>query len=184
MSITCWWWRCGNRLASPTAGVIDSQSVNTTESGGPTGFDAGKKIRGRKRHIVTHTEGNLVGLHVHTADIHYPDGASATLKSIRSLCPWLRHVFADGGYAGGKLRDAMAPLACGPSRSSGGPTTQWASNFYRDVGSSKRLLLGSVAADDWQKILRPESRARLHGSSSRTSDAYKATGPSLTVMAF
>ena len=47
------------RQASPTAGVIDSQSVKTTECGGPRGFDAGKKIKGRKRHIVTDTEGHL-----------------------------------------------------------------------------------------------------------------------------
>jgi transposase len=98
------------REASPSAGVIDSQSVKTTESGGPRGFDAGKKIRGRKRHIVTDTEGNLVGLQVHAADIQDRDGAVSVLASIRSLYPWLRHVFADGGYAGDKLRDALTNI--------------------------------------------------------------------------
>ena len=98
------------RQASPTAGVIDSQSVKTTESGGPRGFDAGKKIKGRKRHIVTDTQGHLVGLQVHPADIQDRDGAVAVLASIRRLYPWLRHIFADGGYAGDKLKAALAEL--------------------------------------------------------------------------
>jgi len=95
------------REAQPSAGVIDSQSVRTTESGGVRGYDAGKKINGRKRHVVVDTIGLLFGLVIHAADIQDRDGAPAVLASIRKSCPWLRHVFADGGYSGPKLRGAL-----------------------------------------------------------------------------
>ena len=98
------------REASPTAGVIDSQSVKTTESGGPRGYDAGKKTKGRKRHILTDTIGLPVGMIVHTADVQDRDGAPGLLASVRNAFPWLRHVFADGGYAGDKLKGALENL--------------------------------------------------------------------------
>lgn len=98
------------RDAGPTAGIIDSQSVKTTESGGPSGYDAGKKTKGRKRHIVTDTDGNLLGLVTHTADIQDRDGAPGVIMQACESFPTLTHLFADGGYAGEKLSDALVAI--------------------------------------------------------------------------
>ena len=67
---------------------------------GSRGYDAGKKIWGRKRHILTDTDGRLLAVHVHGADIQDRDGAKGVLRRSRARYPFVEHAFADGGHAG------------------------------------------------------------------------------------
>jgi transposase len=92
------------REPSPTACIIDSQSVKSAEKGGrcidANGYDAGKKVKGKKRHILVDTVGLLLHAVVHPADIQDRDGGALVLSTLFGLYPFLRKLFADGGYQG------------------------------------------------------------------------------------
>jgi transposase len=92
------------RAAQPTAGVIDSQSVKAPGAK-KRGYDAGKKITGRKRHIAVDTDGRLLMVNLTTADIADSAGAQLILHAIRQRWPWIKHLFADGAYDRTKLMD-------------------------------------------------------------------------------
>jgi putative transposase len=88
------------RNEEPSAGIIDSQSAKGTRTSGTKGYDAGKKVKGTKRHVLVDTLGLLLCVVVHAANIQDRDGAKLVLSKARGLFPKLRLIWADGGYAG------------------------------------------------------------------------------------
>lgn len=94
------------REPEPTAIVIDSQSVKTSEAGGDRGFDGGKQLNGRKRHLTVDTEGNLLVAHVHAANIQDRDGAEPLLSETHELCPSITYGWADQSYRGDLVESA------------------------------------------------------------------------------
>jgi putative transposase len=87
------------REPTPSAAIIDSQSIRTHQ-GGPRGFDGGKKIWGRKRHLLVDTLGLLLKVVVHPASLHDRQGAKLVLGALRAAFPRLQLIWADQGYAG------------------------------------------------------------------------------------
>ena len=102
--------RQAGRPPMPSTGIIDSQSMATTQSGGPRGLDMAKRVKGRKRHVVTDTQGNLLAVQVHPANIQDCHGAVPLLGALRKRFPKLRHILADRVYRGDQLLNAIAPL--------------------------------------------------------------------------
>ena len=148
------------REASPSAAIIDSQSVKTTEAGGPRGYDAGKKINGRKRHAMVDTDGRGVMLQVHPASVQDRDGAIPLLRASRGLLPFIERVFADSAYAAERVANATSIIIEIVRKQVG--QIGFAVHPRRWVVSASSP--GSAAIAVWQKTSRPPSPRPLPSS--------------------
>jgi transposase len=86
------------RDASPTLAIIDAQSVKCDAPQGERGYDAGKKVLGRKRHIAVDSGGRLLAVSITSADIQDQDGGIPLVKQLVRLCPWIKTIVVDSGY--------------------------------------------------------------------------------------
>jgi putative transposase len=152
--------RRSGRKKSPSMAIIDTQSVKTTEQGGPRGKDPHKRVNGRKRHIVVDTLGMLLAVVVHAADIQDRDGARSVLAQIQGRFPRLKKILADAIYYGGiaewaqRLGGWLLETVMKPERKKGEPfkVAKWrwiVERTFAWLGRCRRL------SKDYER--RPES---------------------------
>ncbi len=94
------------RAISPSVGVIDSQSVRGTYRGRERGIDGGKRVKGRKRHIVVDTQGSVLAVKVHAANRHDSKAAMEVLRQLKGEFQRMKKIYAEGGYRG-ELKDVV-----------------------------------------------------------------------------